>query len=302
MRTRFITLLVMWIIVAATLAASAPTHAEAGLTIATYNLENYTLADRLVEDVYRKDYPKPEAEKAALRVVIHQLNADVLALQEVGGEPFLNELQRDLRSEGVDYPYVAVVTAADPDRKIAVLSKREFTRVTPHTDLSFKYFETNNQVKRGLLEVRVATARGEVTLFVVHLKSRFTERPDDPTSALQRAGEAVAIRDRVLKVFPEPASAAFMILGDFNDNRTSRPLKALLTRGKTTISEWLPAGDGRGHVWSHFYRREDTYSRVDHILVSPGLSSRVSGGAGRIHDTAEVELASDHRPLVVVID
>jgi endonuclease/exonuclease/phosphatase family metal-dependent hydrolase len=291
------TLLVVGLALGARLTAAAD-----GLTLATYNLENYTLADRLVEDVYRQDYPKPEAEKAALRRVLHQLDVDVLALQEVGGEPFLTELRRDLRSEGLDYPYASVLNGADPDRKIAVLSKRPFTQVTHHADLTFKYFAATARVKRGLLEVRLNSACGEVTVFVAHLKSRFTERADDPSSAMQRSGEAVAIRDRILTRFPQPAGAAFLIVGDFNEGRTSRPLKALLTRGQTTLTEWLPAADGRGHVWSHFYRREDSYSRVDHILVSPGLRPRVRTGAGRIHDSPEVGQASDHRPLVVVID
>ncbi len=272
------------------------------LTVATYNVENYTLADRTVEGVYRKAYPKPESEKSALRAVIRQINADVLALQEIGGEPFLAELQRDLRSDGLDYAHTAVLTAVDPDRKIAVLSRRGLSRVVRHDDLGFKYFGETDRVKRGLLEVRVAAAGGEVTIFVVHLKSRYTERADDPAAALQRAGEATAVRDRVLAQFPEPATAQFMILGDFNDGRSSRPLRAMLSRGSTTITEWLPAADSRGEVWSHFFRRDDSYSRVDHVLVSPGLLPRVRGAAARIHDSAEVASASDHRPLVVVID
>ena len=52
-----------------------------GLTIATYNVENYVSADRLIPEGYRKDYPKPEAAKAALRRVITRLNADILVLQ-----------------------------------------------------------------------------------------------------------------------------------------------------------------------------------------------------------------------------
>ena len=111
-RTLFFTLLVAWVAVVSAVASTVAAPAVRSLTIATYNVENYTVADRLVEDVYRKDYPKPEAEKAALRRVIHQLDADVLALQEVGGDAFLSELRRDLLSEGLDYPYAAVVTAA----------------------------------------------------------------------------------------------------------------------------------------------------------------------------------------------
>ncbi|HEY9250258.1 MAG TPA: endonuclease/exonuclease/phosphatase family protein, partial [Rariglobus sp.] len=211
------------------------------LTIATYNVENYTLADRTTDGVYRKGYPKPEADKAALRAVIRRMNADVVALQEVGGEPFLAELQRDLRSEGLDYPHAAVMEAEDKDRMIAVLARRPFSRVTKHADLTFKYFAGTAKVRRGLLEVGLANGGGDVTLFVVHLKSRYTERPDDPLAALQRAGEAVAIRDRILEVFPDPAAARFLVAGDFNDNRTSRPVRAMLERGKTPITEWLPA-------------------------------------------------------------
>jgi endonuclease/exonuclease/phosphatase family metal-dependent hydrolase len=292
-------LLLIGILIAGTLPAAS---AGDGLKIATYNVENYTLTDRLVDGVYRKQYPKPETEKAALRAVIHQLDADVLALQEIGGAPFLTELQRDLRSEGLDYPYAVALNAADTERTVAILSKRELTHVSLHDDLSFKYFDVPKLVKRGLLEVQLRAAGSDVTLFVVHLKSRFTDRPDDPSSALQRGGEAVAIRERILQEFPQPSAASFMILGDFNDSRSSRPLRALLDKGKTPISTWLPATDSRGEVWSHFYRREDTYSRVDHILVSAKLLPHVRDGTARIHDSPEVELASDHRPVVVVIE
>jgi endonuclease/exonuclease/phosphatase family metal-dependent hydrolase len=284
------------------LVAGAILRAEP-LTVATYNIENYTLADRTTADgVYRKEYPKPEAEKAALREVIRQIGADVLALQEVGGEGYVRELQRDLKSEGTDYPFAVVLMATDTNRMVAVLSKRPFAAVTKHADLRFKYFDGIETVRRGLLEVRVAADSGEVTLFVVHLKSRYTERPDDPGAALQRAGEAVAVRDRVLTEFPDPVTARFLIVGDFNDGRTSRPVRAMLERGQTKITDWLPAADSRGHVWSHFFRKEDSYSRVDHVLVSPGLWPLVRGAAGRIHDSSEVGQASDHRPVVVTIE
>ena len=58
--------------------------ASAALTVATYNVENYLLADRLVEGVYREAYPKPETEKAGLRQVIKAINADILTVQEMG--------------------------------------------------------------------------------------------------------------------------------------------------------------------------------------------------------------------------
>lgn len=288
-----------WLLAAAVWAA--PAGAAETLRIATYNLENYGPADRVTAAGYRQDYPKPEAEKAALRRVIRDLGADVLVLQEIGGAAHLEELRRDLRSEGCDYPHAAIATAADPDRRIAILARRELRGVATHADLEFPYFGGRETVKRGLLEATVAAPGGDVTLFAVHLKSRFTERPDDPWSALRRAGEATAVRDRVLRRFPDPATARFLILGDCNDGRTSRPLAALQRRGKTEIAVLLAGGDSRGETWTHAFRREETYSRVDHILVSPGLRAAVQGGGTTVYDGPGVREASDHRPVYVVL-
>ena len=73
-------------VVLGSLLALLAAHAET-LTIATYNIENYGPANRMTEAGFRKDYPKPEAEKQALRGVIRALNADVIVLQEMGGQP-----------------------------------------------------------------------------------------------------------------------------------------------------------------------------------------------------------------------
>jgi endonuclease/exonuclease/phosphatase family metal-dependent hydrolase len=285
----------LWLLV---LVASARSET---LTIATYNVENYGPANRMTEVGYRKDYPKPEPEKRALRGVIRGLGADVLVLQEMGDQPYLDELRRDLKIEGCDYPHAALASAADADRRVAILAKRPLRTVTTHTDLQFTYFGERETVKRGLLEATISTAAGELTIFAVHLKSRFTDRPDDPSSAKRRAAEATAIRDRVLSRFPVPAEARFIVLGDCNDGRTSRPVAFLQKRGRTEIARLLPAADSRGEVWTHAFRREESYSRVDHIFVSPPLHSAVRGGAARIYDADAVRQASDHRPVLVVL-
>ncbi len=271
------------------------------LRVATYNIENYGPANRMTEAGYRKDYPKPEPEKRALRVVIRGLNADVLVVQEMGPQLYLDELRRDLKTEGLDYPFAALASASDADRHVAVLSKRPLKAVTTHTDLQFSYLTGKETVKRGLLEATVATAAGDVTIFAVHLKSRFTDRADDPMSAIRRAGEATAVRDRVLRRFPTPAEARFIVLGDCNDSRASKALGFLQKRGKTEIATLLAATDSRGETWSHAYRREESYSRVDHILVSPALFRTVQDGVARIYDGAGVREASDHRPVFAVL-
>lgn len=281
----------------AAIAASAET-----LTLATYNIENYGPADRMTAEGYRKAYPKPEAEKRALRTAIRGLGADVLVLQEMGSMAHLEELRRDLKGEGCDYPHAALATAADADRHVAILSRRPLKNVTTHADLQFAYFGAKETVKRGLIEATVATSAGDVTLFALHLKSRITERADDPQSAVRRGGEATAIRDRVLQRFPEPGAARLVVLGDCNDVRTSRAVAALQKRGKTGIVTLLRAADARGEMWTHAFRKDDTYTRVDHVFVSAALLPCVRGGAARIHDGDGVREASDHRPVVVVLE
>ncbi|MBA4138095.1 MAG: endonuclease/exonuclease/phosphatase family protein [Opitutus sp.] len=272
--------------------------AARALTVATYNVENYLVTDRMVDDVFRQAYPKPESEKKALRLAIKDIAPDVLALQEMGTPPFLEELQRDLKADGVDYPHAIVLNAADPARHVAVLSKLPFKEVRRHDKVPAKYLGETDVVKRGVLEVTVATTEGDLTIFVAHLKSRRTERQDDPQGVAQRAAEAEALRDLVLTRFPDPTKAMFIVCGDWNDNRTSKPVRSLVKRGDTVIGEILRAHDSRGETWTHAYRREDSYSRIDYLMVSPALKPFVQHqGMAKIHDGPGVREASDHRPV-----
>ncbi len=271
-------------------------------TIATYNVENYVATNRMTDAGYRQEYPKPEAQKTALRSVIVALQADVLVLQEMGGEPYLAELRRDLKRAGLDYRFAVLLEADDTDRHIALLAKRPIASITRHTALEFPYFGKQARVKRGLLEARFATEAGELVIFGVHLKSRFTDRKDDPESALRRVGEASAIRNAILQRCPDPASTSFVVLGDFNDEKASKPLQRLLHRGKTTVASLLPAADSRGEAWTHAYAKQDSYSRVDHILISPALRATGAVTKARIFDGEGVREASDHRPVVITLE
>jgi endonuclease/exonuclease/phosphatase family metal-dependent hydrolase len=272
------------------------------LTIATYNVENYGAVGRVTDAGYRADYPKPEKEKAALRGVIRDLRADVLVLQEMGDAPYLEELARDLAAEGLDYPHRALMDGPDGERHVAVLSRRPLKRVLQHRNLTFPYLGGTEAVKRGLLEVIFETEGGEISVFAVHLKSRLTEQAADPNSEARRAAEAGAVRDRILQRFSSPVSARFVIAGDLNDGPASRVMERLRARGATTVAELLQARDSRGESWTYHYAREETYSRFDHILVSPALKAAVTGGLARVHDGPGVPEASDHRPVVVVLE
>ncbi|HEX3731225.1 MAG TPA: endonuclease/exonuclease/phosphatase family protein [Opitutaceae bacterium] len=271
------------------------------LTLATYNVENYGPADRMTAEGFRPGYPKPEAEKDALRAAIRALGADLLALQEMGPAPYLEELRRDLRREGLDYPYAAVLEAEDGARHLAVLSRRPFAAVVRHEALPITLRGGAERVKRGLLEVRLA-AEGGLAVFAVHLKSRLTEAAEDPEGSERRAAEAAAVRDCVRREFPDPAAARYVILGDCNDGPSSPALRRLTEAGRIRIAWALPAADSRGETWTEAWRRAGLYSEFDYILVSPALRACVRGGAARIYDGPETTRASDHRPVVAVLE
>jgi len=267
------------------------------LTVAAYNVENYTLADRLVDGVFRPAYPKPEKEKAALRQVIAGIAPDILAVEEMGPQPFLDDFQRELKEAGQDFPFTTLLQAADPDRHVAVLSKVPFKEVRRHAGVAVTYFGRKDVVKRGVLEVVFATRQGDFSLFVVHLKSRHTERKDDPESAIQRQLEAEAVRDLVLSRHPDLAKGRFILCGDWNDTRGSKPVHALIRRGERDLGEILRAADSHGETWTHFYHREDTYSRIDYFLVSAALKPFVAGGRATIWDGPGADDGSDHRAV-----
>ena len=267
------------------------------LTLATYNVENYTVADRMVEGVYRPAYPKPEKERAAVTRVIAGIAPDILAVQEMGTQAYLDDFQRELRAAGQDFRHAVVLDAADPDRHVALLSKLPFKEVRRHAAVPVLYFGKHELVKRGVLEAVFATNEGDVSVFVVHLKSKRTERPDDPESARQRAAEAEAVRDLVLARYPDPAKARFIVCGDWNDTPDTRPVQALQKRGATELGVLVPATDAHGEAWTHYYRKEDSYSRLDYLLVSPALRPFVSGGRAKIWDGAGAADGSDHRAV-----
>lgn len=282
---------------------------QGDILLATYNVRNYLLTDRLVptedrsKSIWRKDYPKPEFEKRALRSVIAKENPDILALQEMGSEAFLKELQRDLRvNEKVNYPYSALMQGVDEDRHVAVLSKVPFLEVVQHKDLTYKYFGNTEQLRRGLLEVKFMTNGVKWSLFNVHLKSKWTIRDDDPESAIMREAEATAVRNQLKKLYPTSENYPFLLVGDFNDTPNTKPIARILNSGKTELAWYIYSTDARGRVWTHYWRRGGSYTQVDYIFASVAMLGKLPNGKstrGRIEDSEETLIASDHRMVLV---
>lgn len=263
------------------------------IRIATYNVHNYMNADRLVENSFRKDYPKPETEKSALRTVIAHIQPDVLALQEMGDEALLIELQQDLKAEGTEYPYRAWSTGNDT-RHLAILSKIPFTNTLE---------EKNLPLKRGILGVTFKTNNTHWTLVTVHLKSRHTIDDKDPGSKKQRIAEAVSLKKWLKSTF-NMEEELLLLGGDFNDRAKSKTLK-LMT--KQEFLHRLPSKDSRDECWTFRNDREGFYDQVDFILVTPKFLDHIPFETSlpkkaKIADLPASNLASDHRMVYVDVE
>jgi exonuclease III len=57
----------------------------------------------------------------------------------------------------------------------------------------------------------------------------------------------------------------------------------------------IPCFDSQGHLWTHYFKKQDSYSRIDYILANPTLAKRFMPKSGWIIDSEESKFASDHR-------
>ncbi len=295
-RLTFHCLWIFYIWIGASLCAAEQGH----LRVATWNLYNYRIQDRWVDGRYRKEYPKPEKEKEAIHRILGEVRPDVLLIQEMGEEPFLRELQLDLKRQGLHYPHAYLAKAADSERHLAVLSVLPWKNIRVHRDLTFSYLGERVSVLRGLLAVELEIADGKpLVLFTLHLKSRRTESDQDLQSEQRRRGEARVVRDRILSLMPTDAGARWLLAGDFNDHPNSSAVRYFVRRGKEELATRLEAKDSRGEYWTHYYRSQQSYSAVDHILVSPTLLSSVVRDPVIVDSLPESMIGSDHRMIWV---
>jgi endonuclease/exonuclease/phosphatase family metal-dependent hydrolase len=205
-----------------------------------------------VENLFRPALGASEADQRLfqqkiqlLAGVINQLDPDVVALQEIGGDEPLHDLKQSL---GGTYTHQAV--SAFPDRRgirVAFLSKHmldepaeDIVDFPPGPALDINGFsETGNstpinRMGRGALRVRVTKNGLTVDLITAHLKSKlltfprpggssFTPRDEEERAQvagialLQRTAEAVTLRIRANALLAGNNRNPLLLLGDFND-------------------------------------------------------------------------------------
>lgn len=267
--------------------------------MASLNLQNYLIMDRLVDGYWHENYPKPEIECKILRSIIARVNPDVLALQEIGDPPFLEDLWHDLNRSGVGHYRHSYWVRGEKDEKrhLALLTRLPVVSQKPPNELQFSYYGEKTSPRRGLMEVEFLTNGKSWRLFNLHLKSKWTERKDDPQAANLREKEARAIRDYIRHTYPPETGPMHIVLGDFNDFKNSAAIRRFQKVNKTTLHQILPCKDTMGYFWTHYYKKQDSYDRIDYIFASPSMMKHYVKGSARIADPLRSLEGSDHRMI-----
>jgi len=272
--------------------------------VASYNLNNYLVAGS-------ESRPAKSAEsRRQIRSNLRALNADVLALEEMGSPEDLIELRSSLEADGLSYPHSEWVPGADTNIHVAVLSRFPIVARRPHTNESFLLYGRRFRVSRGFAEVDIQTSTNySFTLMTAHLKSRrVSARADE---AELREQEAILLREKIDAFFMVNPNGNLIVLGDFNDTKDSAAIRTIRGHGKFALIDTRPAernGDyiGRGSsrldpmtvTWTHYFGREDTYSRIDYIFLSSGMAREWNATETYVLAAPNWGLASDHRPIV----
>lgn len=271
--------------------------------VAAYNVENYL--DQPTET--RRAVKSAEA-KAKIRESIRALKPDVISFEEMGSTNALLELRDSLKAEGLDFPYWEHVSGADASIHVAMLSRFPITARRPQTNDNFLLDGQRFSVSRGFLEVDIrVNTNFSFTLLGAHLKSKRVVPEAD--EAELRLEEAKLLRAKVDAILSANPKANLVVLGDFNDTKDAAPIKTIIGTGKFRLFDTRPAerngddppGSNRRAMnvtWTFYYPLEDSYSRIDYILLSPAMARDWVRNETYVLAMPNWGVGSDHRPIV----
>ena len=248
------------------------------LKIATYNVEN--LFD-LEKTKFRYEEYKPNGKSLwnhkhyriklqNIAKVIADIDADIIALQEVGSLKALKDLRAEVKKQGLYYQYFSISSKKKTVIQVAILSKIPFV-------YSKDLVVTSSYKYRNILETKFRINNKELYIFTNHWKAK-----SGPES--MRIVSAKKLRSRVEQI---GLDKNIIMLGDFNSDyeeyiKFKRKRKHNDTYGKTGINHILQTiHQGKDNLYNLWYDEESEkrYSYIfkrkkealDNIIVTQPL-------------------------------
>lgn len=276
------------------------------LRLATYNVENYRL------DPSQSRPVKSLAGRAAVASSILAIHPDILALEELGGPKDLEDLAQRLAQGGWPMTYHQTVPGWDTNIVMGVLARFPATAAVAHTNEQFLLDGRRFHTARGFGEFHFEPRHGyRLEVWVAHLKSR--RQTGEIDEAGLREHEARLLRSLIDARLASDPDLNLALCGDLNDTSDSRPIRLLTGRGARALVDTrpaesadgrapAPADQGRRITWTHYYAKQETYSRIDYILLSRRLAREWNAAGSFVLAQPGWGAASDHRPVVVELE
>ncbi len=251
--------------------------------------------------------------------VIDELQPDYVNLCEVEGCDELNELVQTLGSGNSYNPYLIKGTDSSTGQNVGLITRidpvvnlyRDESRYTypiPGSKCGYTGAEETSGVsKHYITELKINGFN--IAVIGLHLLAY----PTDPTRCAEREAQAMIAQKNIYKYLG--LGYEVIALGDLNDfdgqvldSNNSVPISQVLEILKcggqlVTTTTWIPQETRFTNWWDKdgsCVSTPNEFSMIDHILVTPGLASKVKG-TFVYHGYEEFcgTYNSDHYPVIV---
>lgn len=226
------------------------------LKIASYNVENLFDLHKSGHE-YSEYIPNTSANwnqktyKIKLQniaKVIKEIDADIIALQEIESLQALKDLRFTLKQKGLYYQYYKIAEKKSTTVKVAILSKIPFF-YTKEVDVTASY------AYRNILESKFRINKKDFYLFINHWKAK-----SGPES--KRIVSAKALQKRIKQL---GYNKNIILLGDFNSDyeeyiKFQRKRRHNNTNGKTGINHVLKSIEQNREASLVNYKEDNFYN------------------------------------------
>ena len=263
------------------------------LKIAAYNVLN--LFDDY-DDPYRDDEgtpAKPREQLQHLAQSIEELNADVIAMEEVENRDYLQRFV-DVFLPDLGYEHVVLFEGNDGRGiDVGLISRVPIGEVRSRRHLQFD--GPNGVPQRFCRDVPAITllppGGKPIEVWCVHLKS---QRGDENESEAIRVAEAREVRRLLDESLTKDPESRIVVTGDFNDTPGSPTINTIAGEGATAL--WSAASDLKDPK-TLTYNTAPYESMIDFMLCSPAMAKQYVKGSFNVPQGSIDETGSDHNPI-----
>ncbi|MDX1995613.1 MAG: endonuclease/exonuclease/phosphatase family protein [bacterium] len=275
-----LSLLVLFCLAPAVRPAQAQGDCPAPLRIVTWNIENFNMSD-VRDDVQLK----------TLVEVIAALDADILALQEIGNLDAMETLLDAVEDATGRFYVYAFSEYSNREQRVGFVWDDDVVALQGEAE-EFRDLALSGGGLRPGFHADFVFNGYDFTLFVVHLKAL-----RDEGSTRVREAQAMLMA-QWLEERPASADEDVIFLGDFNDDFDSESLAPFASEVDFVTDE-LPR-TAASYIGGEFR------SLIDHIAVTTGDGAQDEFCGLEVFDPDTVDLrenifaaiASDHLPLI----